>query len=302
MALYAKLVPEPMKAIASRIKILEYKHCMENPNDHKEISKLIPESAYKSTLVCPLCGAAVPARGLRPKATLKADDPDWELVFTCPACGLWTTFQVEGLSIEQIEALKGSPWANKLRHFNEFRRREVVPFQRRATRFHLFSVFVISFLTWMALIGNLNPPEIIWGLIVSLIVARLTYQFVAFDLPLWVLRPRKWRFFIELVIEFARQILVQNVTLSIRVLNPRLPIKPGIVAIPTALRDDIQLTILGSLMTLTPDTVTMDIDQRRGIIYVHWIDVQTTDPQAAQRLISSSLEEKISRWLNEERK
>jgi len=74
-------------------------------------------------------------------------------------------------------------------------------------------------------------------------------------------------------------------------------IRPGIVAVPTRLHSDVQLTLLGSLMSLTPDTVTMDIDQERGIIYVHWIDVQTTDPQEARKLISQSLEEKIIGWL-----
>jgi multicomponent Na+:H+ antiporter subunit E len=80
-------------------------------------------------------------------------------------------------------------------------------------------------------------------------------------------------------------------------LKPELQIKPGIVAVPTMLRGDINLTLLGSLMSLTPDTVTMDIDDQAGMIYVHWIDVQTTNPLEAQKLISEDLEERIIRWL-----
>jgi hypothetical protein len=30
---------------------------------------------------------------------------------------------------------------------------------------------------------------------------------------------------------------------------------------------------------------------------IYWIDVQTTDPTEAQRLLSAGLEEKITRWL-----
>jgi multicomponent Na+:H+ antiporter subunit E len=98
-------------------------------------------------------------------------------------------------------------------------------------------------------------------------------------------------------VEFVRQIVIQNITLSIRVLRPGLPIRPGIVAIPTKLTGDVPLTILGSLTTLTPDTVTMDIDTQRGLIYVHWIDVKTQDTDEMYKLISASLEEKIMRWL-----
>ncbi|RPI92923.1 MAG: hypothetical protein EHM39_13250, partial [Chloroflexi bacterium] len=61
---------------------------------------------------------------------------------------------------------------------------------------------------------------------------------------------------------------------------------------------DVALTLLGSLSTLTPDTVTVDIDERRGVIYVHWIDVRTTDPEEAYRLISARLEQKIENLLH----
>jgi multisubunit Na+/H+ antiporter MnhE subunit len=43
----------------------------------------------------------------------------------------------------------------------------------------------------------------------------------------------------------------------------------------------------------------MDVDQERGIVYVHWIDVKTTEPEEARRLIAASLEEKIAAWLVE---
>ncbi len=75
-------------------------------------------------------------------------------------------------------------------------------------------------------------------------------------------------------------------------LRPHLSIKSGIVAIPTALRDGVPLTILGSLMTLTPDTVRMDIDPDQGLVYVYWIEVRTTDQSEAQRMIAAGLEEK----------
>lgn len=63
-------------------------------------------------------------------------------------------------------------------------------------------------------------------------------------------------------------------------------------AIPTALRDGVPLTILGSLMTLPSDTVTMDIDPDQGLVYVYWIEVRTTDQSEAQRMIAAGLEEK----------
>jgi multicomponent Na+:H+ antiporter subunit E len=184
-----------------------------------------------------------------------------------------------------------------LRYFQHDIRRGQLRYQRRATTRHFVGVFVVSFLTWLALIGNFNVSELVWGGAVSLLISRFTYRFLLFDFWGWMADPYRWLQLGKLLVEFNRQIIVQNMTLALRVFRPRLNIRPGIVAVPTKLRSDVQLTLLGSLMSLTPDTVTMDIDQERGIIYVHWIDVQTTEPEEARRLISESLEEKIIGWL-----
>ncbi|MCC7449486.1 MAG: Na+/H+ antiporter subunit E [Anaerolineae bacterium] len=263
----------------------------------REALKTLPVGVLQTTVACPLCGAVTPARGLRGRSLRGVDDAQWQLVFTCPACGLVTTFDTDGLSLERIRAMSGSAWAAELRQFQQTLRVEQPSYVRQATPRQLVGTFLVAFLAWLLLIGNLNLPEVAWGLVVSLVVARLTYRFAAIDLPVWMLQPRRWRALILLVVDFVRQLVIQNVTLSIRVLRPSLPIRPGIVAIPTDLHDEVALTLLGSLMTLTPDTVMLDIDQKRGMLYVHWIDVQTTDPTETQRLLSASLEEKITRWL-----
>jgi multicomponent Na+:H+ antiporter subunit E len=208
-----------------------------------------------------------------------------------------TMFAVEGLSLEQLQSFQGSAWAARLRHFQREIRSNQLRYRRRATTRHFFGVLIVAFLAWMLLIGNFNPAEVLWGFVASLLVAWLTYRFLLFDFLWWVYDPRRWVALGKLLVEFTRQLIVQNVTLAVRVFRRDLRIRPGIVAIPTNLRGDGELTMLGSLMSLTPDTVTMDIDQERGIIYVHWIDVKTTDPQEARKLISASLEEKVVEWL-----
>lgn len=263
----------------------------------RAILRSLPVGTHDATLVCPLCGASVPAHGLRAKLLQAAHDECWQILFTCPTCGLIIAFDTEGLSLEKIDALQGSPWATKLRQFHLAARTQMPGYTRRAGSRQLLGTWIVAFISWMLLIGNFNLPEVVWGVIVSFVIARFTYRFAAIDLPSWMVAPSRWVALGELAVEFIHQLVVQNITLSIRVLRPHLSIKPGIVAIPTALRDDVPLTILGNLMTLTPDTVTMDIDPDQGLVYVHWIEVRTTDQSEAQRMISAGLEEKISRWL-----
>lgn len=265
-----------------------------------EVLASLSPRVYDATLVCPLCGSAAPASGLRRRPGERTAERPWQLIFTCSACGLLTPFTAEGVSLKQINAFQGSAWAAELRYFLRDIRRGQLRQQRRATRHHFVSVFIVCFLTWMALIDNLHPVEVLWGVVVSLIISRFTYRFLLFEFGGWLHDPRRWVQLGKLLVEFNRQLIVQNTALAIRVFRPNLAIRPGIVAVPTRLRGDGRLSLLGGLMSLTPDTVTLDIDQERGLIYVHWIDVQTTDPQEARKLISESLEEKIIGWLGED--
>ncbi len=262
----------------------------------RQVARRLPAGAPELTLVCPLCGSDAQARGLRPKQEAAQTSIHWEFVFTCPACGLMSTFDVEGLSVRQIQALPGSPWAAELRDFTR-QRREPEPGTRPAGLREWLVTCVVCFGVWLMLTGSTNLSDVLWGVVVSIVVAGATYRFTLLDVPTWVSSPRRWGAFGRLMLEFIRQLVVQNITLSARVLRPNMPIKPGIVVIPTKLKRDFPLTVLGSLMTLTPDTVTLDIDQAKGLIYVHWIDVQTTDTQEAQRLIARDLEDLIIEWL-----
>ena len=262
----------------------------------KEVPRSLQAKLQTASTVCPLCSTVMPARGIRPKPDPGLLVEHWEVLFSCPACGLLTTFDIEHLSPGLLKTIHGTQWSTLLRQYQE-KPLEEVEQERAATSYHFFSVFVISFLTWIVLTGSFRWIDLAWGIVASLVVARFSYRLVAFDLPRWVSSPRRWLAFFSLLLEFAWQLIKQNISLSIRVFKPSLPIRPGIVAVPTKLAGDIELTILGSLMSLTPDTVTMDIDQESGIIFVHWIDVQALETEEVRALISADFEERVIRWL-----
>jgi multicomponent Na+:H+ antiporter subunit E len=259
-------------------------------------AKALPAQIREASVSCPLCGATVPARGLKQRLVVDSK-PNWQILFNCPACGLISRFEVNHLSPRQLNAMSGSAWTNELRQYQWMHKSGGIAHERAASPRHFVGVLVISFLTWMVLTGSLVPFDMLWGLVVSIIIARFSYRLVAFELPRWIVSPRRWLYFLHVLVEFVRQLVVQNVSLSLRVLRPDMSIRPGIVAVPIKLRGDVNLTVLGSLMSLTPDTVTIDIDQTEGLVYVHWIDVKTTDRDGIRRLLATDLEDRIIRWL-----
>jgi multicomponent Na+:H+ antiporter subunit E len=84
--------------------------------------------------------------------------------------------------------------------------------------------------------------------------------------------------------------LKANIDVALRVLNPTLPINPGIVKVKTTLKSDTGLTFLANSITLTPGTLCVDIDPEEGALYIHWIDVQSQDIDVATQKIVTKFE------------
>jgi multicomponent K+:H+ antiporter subunit E len=77
-------------------------------------------------------------------------------------------------------------------------------------------------------------------------------------------------------------IVVANVKVSILVLGPQSRLKPGFVTVPLDLRDGGVATILGGIITLTPGTVSMGIDEGVTRIDVHVLDLEDEEALVAE--------------------
>jgi len=96
---------------------------------------------------------------------------------------------------------------------------------------------------------------------------------------------RYWYFFFYYLPVFLWECFKANLDVAYRVLHPRLPINPGIVKVRTKLKTDAALTFLANSITLTPGTMSVDIDKDNGILYIHWINVKAQDTKSATDII-----------------
>jgi len=84
------------------------------------------------------------------------------------------------------------------------------------------------------------------------------------------------------------ELLKSNIDVALRVINPRLPINPGIVKVKTSLKSPLGRAVLANSITLTPGTLT--VEMKNDYFYIHWIDVTSDDIEGATKAIVSHFE------------
>jgi multicomponent Na+:H+ antiporter subunit E len=148
-------------------------------------------------------------------------------------------------------------------------------------------IFVLSYLTWMALNWSVDADVLITGAVISALIA------VALCSKCEVLQnvrltPKSFLYSVAFLGVFWWELIKSNIDVALRVLNPALPINPGIVEVKTRLKTNIGKMMLANSITLTPGTLTVDI--RDDSMFIHWIDVSSTEIEEATHAIVSKFE------------
>lgn len=136
---------------------------------------------------------------------------------------------------------------------------------------------VLSFLLYASLttatgtVAIWNGIELALGVVFALLVATVTRNLAGNNWPA-MLNPRRWLLFVVYLIgPFFWAMTKANFDVAYRVITGR--IRPGIIRISPGLNADASITLLANSITLTPGTLTVDIDEGTNDLYIHWINV-----------------------------
>ncbi|MCS7230542.1 MAG: Na+/H+ antiporter subunit E [Elusimicrobiota bacterium] len=151
-------------------------------------------------------------------------------------------------------------------------------------------IFLIClvFLVWIILSG-FEIYNVIFGIICSVILILL-FGDINIQNEWTFKKPQRYLWFLYYIIIFLYEVIKANIDVAYRILSPNMPIKPGIVKVKTSIKSDAFLTILANSITLTPGTLSVDIDKENGYIYVHWIYVRDVDVEAVTKKIAHKFE------------
>ena len=155
-------------------------------------------------------------------------------------------------------------------------------------------LFVVALLVWMGLTWAVDWQHLVTGAAVSLLVSILIGDMFV-QRPHVFTHPSRYFWFLYYVPFFLWECFKANIDVAYRVGHPDMPIHPGIVKVKTTLKSDTGLTFLANSITLTPGTMTVDIDKENGYLYIHWIDVKDKDTERATKIIVEKFEKILKR-------
>ena len=131
-------------------------------------------------------------------------------------------------------------------------------------------MYVLFFMLWIALNGKVTLEIIIFGLIISYVIYIfmkncLEYEPIDVNLVLSNLIPTLHYLFVLII-----EIIKAGITVLRFVVRRNIQIEPQIVVFKVPLKNETLKTILSSSITLTPGTITLNIEE--DLFYVHALD------------------------------
>ncbi len=156
-------------------------------------------------------------------------------------------------------------------------------------------LFIVTYVLWIFLtwpfdlaFSRVYVQDLLVGLVVALVVAVVMKEVVTEPFSRFI-NPLRLFWFILYLLILAWDILKANFDVAYRVLHPDMPIRPGVVKVKTKLTSASGISVLANSITLTPGTLTVEAT-KDGYLYVHWINIKSTDIEEATKHIVSRFE------------
>ena len=145
-------------------------------------------------------------------------------------------------------------------------------------------------LSWGALTGNFNPPNLLIGFILG---------YGALFIIRRALEPSDYFVKVRQVIKFGLfflwELLRANLRVAFDVLTPGFHMQPRVIGIPLDARTDAEIMALTYFINLTPGSVVLDISSDRSVMFVHVM--YAPDADAMRQEIKEGGEHRILRLM-----
>ena len=156
---------------------------------------------------------------------------------------------------------------------------------------HTIIPIVVLVFTYLALSENFQLSNLMVGTAIAIGVLSLLR--IPRRTVKWARLPLA---FLALAIFFGtllRNVVRSGIHMCLLVLNPKMPIKSGIVKVPAICENELGRAINAHTITLAPGELFVEMD-KDGSMYIHSLDVELTEKQAeASQRVQGTLLKRI---------
>ncbi len=139
------------------------------------------------------------------------------------------------------------------------------------------AISVLLALAWLLLQQSLALPQVLSALVLALVVPKMVDAFIGA-----ATHVRSPATAVRFTMVVLWDIVVSNFTVARIVLNPWSKPRPAWVEVPLDAVHPTAITLLATVITTTPGTVSCVIDEDKRIILVHALDCDDAAAMAAQ--------------------
>lgn len=128
----------------------------------------------------------------------------------------------------------------------------------------------ITFL-WLLLKDEdtLHIQTIATGFLIGIVIVYTMRRFFGGDFYL-----RRVFAIFKLALIFIWELTMSSIVVIRHIISPKITIEPGIFAYKTKLKTDWEVTTLALLLTLTPGSVVMEVNEEGNLFYIHAMDIK----------------------------
>jgi multicomponent Na+:H+ antiporter subunit E len=144
---------------------------------------------------------------------------------------------------------------------------------------HYLQYIVPLFLIYLALTAEISIPNLVMGVLVavaaSLLVRPRRRAMTGRQVPVAFLA------LLQYILILMVDVIKNGLQVARIVLTPKLPIKPGIIAIPSYCSTEMGTALSAHAITVSPGELVVEISED-GVMYTHALDASDSEKKAAE--------------------
>ncbi len=126
---------------------------------------------------------------------------------------------------------------------------------------------LVMVVTWVLATNTLDFSSVFFGALLGIVIPIFTQRF-------WPDYPRltRWSKVLSFTLLVLYDIVVANLRVAWLIVGPRDKLRPRFITVPTELNHPLAVTLLTSIISLTPGTVSSQVSEDQCFILVHSLD------------------------------